>query len=347
MIIIAHYNVHVNIDNNGQIEDYCMEMTFLSRNHGNAHLKAKQYRLENVRGMAWIVPDSNEVEEIRLTPQDKLDMSVAWIDMLIQIIDITKPFLPLLDNDGEKYRLKRREISERIMYRNCGELLLEFCNRYGLFNILNDRIIPWLPKAHHGYYGEAACLEQVFVPTNKGEQEIARYLDREEILPTGAMPYSQAAWYFFPYKKTKHYPSMYFPLEEEDFYLNYGESVHDILYNSRVFGMILHLNKMLVFDGLNRSDEVEPYRVYGTDIVFENRNGDWDITAGYKTLVQLLDTLYATSQMAYNKHVQVCQHVTCRKVFLAEAKSSKYCSKACAENALKWRYRQKKKREGK
>ncbi len=128
---------------------------------------------------------------------------------------------------------------------------------------------------------------------------------------------------------------MYFPLEEEDFYLGYGESVRDILNDSRVFGMMLHLNKKLVFVGLNRSDEVEPYRVYGTDIVFENSSGDWDITAGYKTLVQLLDTLYATSQMAHDRHIQVCLHVTCKRIFLAEAKGKKYCSKACAQNTLK------------
>ena len=273
--------------------------------------KAKKYRLDNGR----IRPDSLDVLRVEvdndLLLKDYLELMQGYVCDAPTILECGQ-YLPI--TNSAKMRKYKKETTDISRY------LLDFCNKWGLFEIMVDR----------AFFIESTYLDGEIAGYGRPVSALV-YDDPHDPLGGDAVVYP-----FEIYAKG-FYTDGVIPGSESEAIQKYSEAVMDILVDPRFRAVANHIK--------HSGDMAMPAERITLLI-----DPDGSARPGATSLNQYCQVLYLLNHMkGQDKTREVCHY--CKKPFLTGASSSgrryrQYCSDECMRNERSRQYRLRKK-EGK
>ena len=308
-------------------------------------VKAEAYQLKQLQGRWYISPEGTQRITYTLNEDTRTHMTADFIEVLGALLKEARPMFGFWDSTEEETPLLFDDEYEEA-YRRCGTLLLPFCNRYGLFNVLTDRVDFYTSQTdNNGITRPVSTITKVGVRENWAIKANLAALEINDGFPRGIQDYSRVAYPFFPTLDDKSFPCFLLDSQKEDFHRHYSEPVETILKNPRFYALLRHLNNRKVEEDLLQDEKRPP--LYVKNLNFEIiPNGDfWEMNTLPVTTIELLNVLYVANLLSRGTRTAMCHHPRCNTVFVTDNLTQRYCSPKHAASALKWRYRLKKKDE--
>lgn len=276
-----------------------------------------QYKITDVNGTLYLQPATGFTKGTR-----EIDQEALLLDFLLLLTEIQDLLSPLCD--WQRYietgtlhiNVKDIDPYDVALLTSCGNALLPFVSKWGLFGVAFNRI------ANETY---DASRKQPML-TAKAKSTLVDILG--DGLPSGEMDAKDYFSYFFPGMEK----SRILADESFDFYASYSESVRSILYNHDFLTMLKHHA---------RRDFQDTFIFTPPDIGIKYRKGQYTTQWGYNGLMQLLTVLYANNLMDHK--VGIC--LKCGEYFRPKNQVQKFCSPSCSGAYRAKRFRDSQRKE--
>ena len=333
--------------------------------------KAKRYKPQVINRQYYIVPDSDEIEEVCFDTTEKRNSYLGdFLDLLKAISDRLDGFRRTEEVIEQVFEeeLSHEKIPDEEKYQSsllaCAKKLASFYSKWGPFDIMESRVLytdkqTFIPEDPINGYGA------VLVLPNYSLSVFYMNLLPHDILPTGVHSDHVISRHFFP-KLEKIGPlNIGLPTRgSEEFFKHYCEPVLSVLGDASFCKMLMHYEK--VFLGIEREIIDNPMKenedqstkdilntaarerldglVLGANSVnleAVKRDSEWKLNASGGPRISFTFVLYILNLLKTDEYVAVCKHTTCHKSFVADNPRTLYCCRKHAENAKKMRYRKK------